>query len=216
MLEIDHGAVEPPASVQRLIAFLALHPGALHRGYVAGVLWPDGPDDRAGAKLRSTLWRLSQLGGRVVLARYGTVRLNPSVSVDMQEATDLARRWIAALVTDADIDVGTRALECDLLPDWYDEWIISERERFRQLRLHALEAMSERYIALGRLGPALIAALAAVLADPFRETAHRALIRVHLAEGNTGEAIRQGRRYEQLLREEMGASPSRRLAELFR
>ena len=213
-LEIDHRTVEAPASVQRLIAFLALHQTALNRGYAAGLLWLDVSDDRATANLRSTLWRLRQLADDVVVARNGTIQLHPDVSVDVHEATRLARRWIAGTVTEHDFETGAGIFECDLLPDWYDDWIVAERERFRQLRLHALEAIVEQCITRGRLGDALIAALAAIVADPLRETAHRALIRVHLAEGNTGEAVRQMRRYEQLLRDELDVVPSTRLAEL--
>jgi DNA-binding SARP family transcriptional activator len=213
-LDVDGHSIEVPASTQRLIAFLALRPHTLQRGYAAGFLWLDVPDQRALANLRSALWRLRQLSRRVVEAHHDTVRLDPAVSVDVLEATAMARRWVAGLVTEEDITSGLSALEFDLLPDWYEDWVASERERFRQLRLHALEAVSERCIALGRLGDALISALAVVFADPLRETGHRALIRVHLAEGNTGEAVREVRRYERLLREELDVGASPRLAQL--
>jgi hypothetical protein len=52
--------------------------------------------------------------------------------------------------------------------------------------------------------------------DPLRESAQRALINVHLAEGNTGEAVRQLRRCEQLFDRELGLRPSRRLTDLVR
>lgn len=213
-LEVGTEAIEPPVSLQRLIAFLALRPHALQRGYAAGFLWLDVPDHRAAGNLRSALWRLRRLGEPVVVARGGTIRLHPDVSVDVHHASQSARRWMAGAVTQRDLDAGLAAFESDLLPDSYDDWVVSERERFRQLRLHALEAIAERYIAIGRFGDALLAALAAVVADPLRETAHRALVRVHLAEGNTAEAIRQVRQCEQLLRDELGVFPSTRLAEL--
>ena len=37
----------------------------------------------------------------------------------------------------ADLELDRLALEVDLLPDWYDDWIVPRRERFRQLRLRA-------------------------------------------------------------------------------
>ena len=79
----------------------------------------------------------------------------------------------------------------DLLPDWNEDWVLIERERFRQARLHALEALCDRFSEAGRMMPAIQAGLAAVTADPFRESAHRALIRTHLREGNRSEALRQ-------------------------
>jgi len=62
-------------------------------------------------------------------------------------------------------------LSADLLPDWYDDWVLLEAEDWRQLRLHALEALAGRLIALGRWGEAANAAGAAVRAEPLRESA---------------------------------------------
>ena len=66
----------------------------------------------------------------------------------------------------------------------------SEQERFRQLRLHALEATSDQMLAEGSTFDALCAGLAAVSCEPLRESAHRCVIAAHLAEGNTSEATR--------------------------
>jgi hypothetical protein len=77
-------------------------------------------------------------------------------------------------------DRGPEALAClsaDLLPGWYDDWVLSEAEDWRQLRLHALEALADRLTATGRWGEAADAAGAAVRAEPLRESANAALIR---------------------------------------
>src|SRR5262245_17066082 len=57
-----------PLGTQRLLAFLALHPGPLTRPFVAGSLWLDVPEDRAAANLRSALWRARPSGASVVRA----------------------------------------------------------------------------------------------------------------------------------------------------
>ena len=59
-----------------------------------------------------------------------------------------------------------------------------------------------------RFCDALQVGLAAVRAEPLRESAHRLLVRVHLREGNVAEAIRQYRSYADLLRRELHATPS--------
>jgi SARP family transcriptional regulator, regulator of embCAB operon len=82
-------------------------------------------------------------------------------------------------------------LSADLLPDWYDDWVLLEAEDWRQLRLHALEALAGRLIALGCWGEAANAAGAAVRAEPLRESARAALIQAHLAVGNQSEAVRE-------------------------
>lgn len=215
-LEIDHATVDLPHGAQRILAFLALRPHSLQRTFLAGSLWLDASDDRAAANLRSAVWRIRHLGHPILLIGHGTLRLDPAVMVDVRAAQDTAHRWLAGQPKARDMAGGSALLRADLLPDWYDEWVVDERDRFRQLRLHALEGMAEHLIAMGRYGEALLAALEAAREDPLRESAQRALINVHLAEGNTGEAVRQLRRCEQLFDRELGLRPSRRLTDLVR
>jgi DNA-binding SARP family transcriptional activator len=66
----------------------------------------------------------------------------------------------------------------------------------------------------GRFGEAVQAGLAAVKAEPLRESAQRSLIRAHLAEGNLGEALRQYHSFRRLLLEELGVGPSAELEDL--
>ena len=101
-----------------------------------------------------------------------------------------------------------------MLPDWYDDWVLLERERFRQVRLHALEVLSRRLADQGRIGEAIDAAILAVTIEPLRESAHRAVIVLHLEEGNVGEAMRQFETYRTLLARDLGLEPSPALARL--
>src|SRR4029077_344554 len=115
---------------------------------------------------------------------------------------------------EAELAPDPRLLTGELLPDWYDDWVMVERERLRQLSLHALEALAEQLLEVGRLGAALEAALEAVAMEPLRESAHRLLIRIHLAEGNGAEAIRESELCGRLLRDQLGLEPSPQLARL--
>ncbi|HEX9311675.1 MAG TPA: bacterial transcriptional activator domain-containing protein, partial [Actinomycetota bacterium] len=69
--------------------------------------------------------------------------------------------------------------------------------------------------ASGRFAEAVESGLAAVAAEPLRESAHRCLINAYLAEGNAGEAIRQFVRYRDLLRAELDLAPSEQIELLF-
>jgi SARP family transcriptional regulator, regulator of embCAB operon len=80
--------------------------------------------------------------------------------------------------------------------------------------LHALEALVGRLTAVRRFGDATAAAGAAVRADPLRESAQAALIRVHLAEGNQSEALRAFDRFSHLLQADLGLVPTPQLREL--
>ncbi len=102
----------------------------------------------------------------------------------------------------------------ELLPGWCDDWVVFERERLRQLLMHALEVLATRLAVEGRFAAAIAASLEAVRMEPLRESAHEALITVHLAEGNVVEAVRQYQRLRLLLRSELRLEPSPRLAAL--
>ncbi len=200
-----------PLGSQRLVAFLALHNRPLLRVYVAGSLWIDASEERSHANLRSALWRLRQTGHFVVDATPSHVSLAPDVEVDVHRVLARSR----GLLRDPSGGLDDE-LTGDLLPDWYDEWLELERERLRQLRLHALEAVAERLLAHGRYGEAVEAGLAALEADPLRESAHRLLVRVYVAEGNLGEALRQYRVFCARLHDELGLRPSAHMEALVR
>jgi DNA-binding SARP family transcriptional activator len=199
-------------SSQRLVGFVALHERPVRRAKASGQLWLDSTDDRASASLRSALWRTPAPGGVPVLAASNThLWLDPRVEVDFRAVTARAQALLDDASPSAEVVDVARELCClndDLLPGWDDDWVIMERERFHHLRLQALDRMGERLRALGRTGDALQVGLAAVHAEPLRETAHRLVIRVHLDQGNVAEAIRQYRAYERLLAQELGAVPS--------
>ena len=80
--------------------------------------------------------------------------------------------------------------------------------------VHALEAIAHRLTAEHRYAQAISAALCAVRLDPLRESAHRAAIAVHIAEGNHSEAIRQYTTYTTLLDTQLGLTPSPQIQNL--
>jgi hypothetical protein len=74
-LTVDGDSVELPMSVQRLLAFLALQDRPLPRPHVACVLWPETTDERAGANLRSALWKLRRSEQGIIGVTTATLRL---------------------------------------------------------------------------------------------------------------------------------------------
>jgi DNA-binding SARP family transcriptional activator len=208
-------AVGLPPSGQRVVAFLALHARPLARVFVAGSLWTDASEERAAAALRTALWRIGAPATEVVRSDGPTLALDRRVDVDLAIASRRAHEVLegaAAAPRGADL-----ALLCDagdLLPDWYEDWVLIERERFRQLRLHALEALCRSLSAAGRHAEATEAGGAAVGCEPLRESAHRALAAAHLAEGNAGEALRQYDLCRGLLQRDLALAPSEAFEEL--
>ena len=199
---------------ERLVALLACRATPLPRHLTAGLLWPDCAESRAKANLRSAVYRVTSSHPGLIMSSSRQVGLVPSAYVDFRIAVAAAQRIIAGSMEDPCAAV-REALSRDLLPCWYeDDWVIEEREVFRQNRLHALEILCLTLTKLGRYGEAVDAALAVVRAEPLRESAHRALIKVHLHEGNYGEALRQYERCRTLLYDELGIDPSPRLQDL--
>ncbi len=219
-LAIGQRPVALPLNSQRLLAYLALGGRPATRSHVAGSLWADLTEERATARLRSALWGIRRHHGWLVAPQGDLLALDPRVAVDVREAFAMARDVAdqpagAAAHQDIDVSAITRLTSAgELLPDWDDDWVLGRRERLRQVRLHALEALSGRLARAGRFGRAVEVALAAVEADPLRESARRALIGVHVAEGNLAEAISQYRIYRSLLLEELGLEPSQQMDEL--
>jgi DNA-binding SARP family transcriptional activator len=197
-------------SAERLLALVAVaHRGRrVRRSAVAERLWPDATPARAASSLRSVLWRLPRPRGRLpVQSNATTLWLADGVAVDLWEAEGAAR----AVNDGEDVTTGRHLLGLwgeDLLPDWSDDWLLPEQEGYRQTRLHALESAALRLCGAGRFADALDAALAAVRAEPLRESAHRRVVEVHLAEGNHAEALRQYDGYRRLIADELGLPPS--------
>jgi DNA-binding SARP family transcriptional activator len=202
-------AVSKPA--QRLLAYLAVVHGRspAGRGTLAQRLWIDSTPARAASSLRSVLWRLPRLRGRpLVTCTATTVRLSDDVRVDLWEAEELTRVVCAEADPPVDVLSDLGLLAQDLLPEWHEDWLQVEQESFRQRRLHALERSARVLCGRGRFTDALTAGLGAVRSEPLRESAHRRVIEVHLAEGNHAEALRQYHSYRRLLVDELGLNPS--------
>ena len=208
---------EVPEGSKQLLAFVALRRRRVERRQAAGTLWPFGNEERASGNLRSALWRLRRAGINVLIADNGSLGLRAHVIVDLHLIDQWATRLIQGTASGRDLVISSSVFDAlDLLPGWYDDWALMERERIRQRVLHALEALSARLAGLGRFGEAVDAALLAVSVEPLRESAQRALIKAHVAEGNLAEAHRTYVFYRDLVRRELGVEPSSDLSVLIR
>jgi len=198
---------------RRLLALLALK-GPTGRTSARDALWPMAGPVPGDHRLRNAVWHLGPERSGVfpdglVEVAAGGLALRPQIAVDVTAMTQAA-----AAVQRGEADLDARIFGADLLPTWEDEWLILERERVRQVRLHALETLSQTLLDDGRHAAALDCAITALHADPLRESAHRAVIRVHLAEGNTGTALQAFEQCRRTLHTELGLPPTRALLDL--
>jgi DNA-binding SARP family transcriptional activator/DNA-binding HxlR family transcriptional regulator len=196
---------------QRLLAYLALHDHAVTRLSMAGTMWPEVSDQSAGGSLRSALSRLDPPTRDAVLTASGGIGLESAVVVDIREARALAHRLLehGAAIEDADLsDAAVALLSLELLPGWYDDWVLAEADDWRVLRRNALEAQAVALCEQDRWSEAAGAARVAGAIDPLRESPQACLIRVHLARGNQSEALQVYNTYKELLFAEIGLEPT--------
>ncbi|MPZ26591.1 MAG: SARP family transcriptional regulator [Micromonosporaceae bacterium] len=209
------GRVLPiPHSARRIVAFLGIR-GRCDRTEIAGTLWPDMPEAKALASLRTALWRLRRLTGLRVVDGQDALATAGTVDVDVQAFVASVRQ----ILTTDDGRIERSPMPVlpaigELLPGWYEDWVLFERERMRQLQMHALETVAERLTSARRYAEAIDAALAAVWLEPLRESATRALIVAHLGENNLVEAVRCFESFRDNLVTELGVQPSPELERL--
>jgi DNA-binding SARP family transcriptional activator len=196
-----------PTSATRVVAFLALRPVAHQRSHVAGQLWPDVTEQRARANLRNAVWKANTAADGLVKGDTETIRLRENVEVDVALLQTTARVLLERSAS-IDVSISPHIFAEEMLLGWDDDWALFERERIKQLCLHALESLSLLQLEAGAPAAAIDAALLAVRLEPLRESAHRAISRAHLEEGNMAQAVRQFETYRELLRRELGFPPS--------
>jgi DNA-binding SARP family transcriptional activator/DNA-binding HxlR family transcriptional regulator len=215
-LRVDGVSAELSPGSQRLLVFLALRDRAIARIALAGTMWPDVSEGRAGDSLRSAISRLEEPARAAIRSSSTGLRLGGLVVIDLHLAQSLAHRLVhtgeahAADVSAASITELSR----ELLPDWYDDWVLAEAEDWRYLRMNALEALAQQLLEIGKLGEAATAARAAMRIDPLREIPQATLIRVELAMGNQAAAADVFERYRTILLAAVGLAPTRQLADL--
>jgi DNA-binding SARP family transcriptional activator len=174
-LSVDGKPIELPSSAQRLIAFVALRRRPQTRLCVAGNLWPEKNDARATANLRSTLWRAHLDDGRSVLQCKGSmVRIVDSAWLDVWHIESVKPDSVVP-----DFKTNGRPhyerLFDGLLPGWYDDWVILERERLAQLQLRIAEALAHAVIEDGDYISATDIAYRTISLDPLGDVKDRIL-----------------------------------------
>ncbi|GAA1958719.1 hypothetical protein GCM10009798_17950 [Nocardioides panacihumi] len=197
---------------QRLTAVLGLT-GRSSRLHVAGVLWPDSTDDRALASLRRAVRQTQERCPGLLQADRLSIGLDADVEVDVDELRHAAAAEDAIAEGAAAAMLGLLVGE-ELLPGWYDEWVLPERERLEQLRVKALERIARQAIEAGDLALCVDAAHAISDVNPLLESAAELAIRAHLGRGDLGSALLEFDRYRHAVREELGVPPSRTIVEL--
>lgn len=199
----DGGAVELHRREQRLIALLALR-GERPRSEVSGTLWPDTSDTKAAASLRTAIRHTQLRAPGTLRLHHGVVGLAATMTVDVH-----------GLLGARDAPIGQPVLGLlergELLPGWYEDWVVHERAQLELIRLRLLERMAGHALQIGDAPLTLRAARLAAAIEPLHEPVQSLIIRAHLLDDDYVGAVRQYRSFEQLLDDELHIPPSPRL-----
>lgn len=206
------GVSQPMGSrQQRLIAALAIH-GRRARSLLGGLLWPDGTEAHAMGSLRAAIFATSRRVPGLIVVRGHDLCLGEDVDVDLHRL----RSALSADPEDAADPEGwfASSSNADLLPGWYDEWVVGEQERLLARYLDVAEGLAGRALAGAEPFRALHLAQTVRDRDPLRESAARILVRAHMAMGNYATALRTYEQFAAFVADELGTQPSPQMLEL--
>ncbi|HEY9291023.1 MAG TPA: BTAD domain-containing putative transcriptional regulator [Microlunatus sp.] len=199
---------------RRLLACLAIS-GAHSRDWLAATLWPDADSERATACLRTTLWSLRREVPGLTCVTGRLLKLATDVESDLEHLQHSISKIISGRQSTPAVDEAMRAvpslLADELLPGWYEDWVLLERERLRNRQLEALKAMARQALDAGRPRPAIQYARAAIEIEPHDDDNVLLLITAQLDLGHIADALRAFHQYRTRLGWELGADPSPRV-----
>ncbi len=200
-----------------VLALLAADPSRIRpAGELAEALWPDGAPDSAAATIASLVSRLRRThGGDLIAGGRSGFRLDPSVTVDLDEAAGLveqAERRLTAGQPALAVPATSAALALltgTALADLGDaDWVHAVRTRQAALHRRARSVAGRARLAVGDHAGAAEVARAALADDPLDEDAARVLMTALSAAGEPNAALPVFDELRHRLREELGTDPA--------
>jgi predicted ATPase/DNA-binding SARP family transcriptional activator len=212
-------------SARALLAFLLLNQARPQsRNRLAGLFWPEMDDARSRRALTQALWRIRNLLPDYLQTDGQQIHIpeNHTLHVDVQEFETLAGSYSPYEIISPEEKLSSAQILCqvveiyqgELLEGFYDDWVLVERERLRELFLRSLNYLIELEKTRGDYGRALDYALRLAQADPYRESAHREVMRLYFALDRPEAALAQYETCCHILEEEFGLEADRQTRSL--
>lgn len=210
----------------RLLSYLAFSLKRTHpREELIELLWPETDLEAGRTSLRTALASLRRQleppgtpENSVLIADRANIRLNSAV---VETDTALFETLLAEAERSREPEEKrhklTQAIQLyrgPLLPGFYEDWVLRERDRLAQSYVGALQQLALLLEQIGDVPQAILMAQRAVAADPLLEEAHQHLIRLYAESGQSKSALQQYDTLKRLLHTEMGELPSPELRAL--
>ncbi len=201
--------------LQALLAYLLLQRGTpVLRRSIAFAFWPDSSEAQARTNLRKLLHALRRLlptpdAYLALTAETVLWRTDAAYHLDVETVErNLAHAAADGPTAIADRQAAVAAYTGDLLPGFYDEWLLTARERLRAAHAAALAALVTDAAATGDLTRATAYAHQLLQHEPLHESGYRLLMQLYLDRDDRAAALRVYHACAAILREELGADPS--------
>ena len=212
----------PTRKAQALLAYLASPPGRAHpRDKLASLLWGDSRDAEARTSLRHALYAirrtLTSTQPPIIRLAESTVALEPD-TVDVDVVT--FERGLAGGTPEA-LESAVQLYRGELLEGLaisaapFEEWLLGERERLRELALEANARLLAHQQATGSVPSAIQTAVRLLTLDPLQEPVHRTLMKLYTAARRRGAALHQYQACVDVLRHQLGITPEPETQELY-
>jgi predicted ATPase/DNA-binding SARP family transcriptional activator len=209
------------AKAPALLIYLAVTARPHTRAALAGLLWGELPEPDARMNLRNAIANLRRLVGPHLIITRETLAFDRSapywLDVELFQANlqppdpDLGRLRAAAALYKGDLLEGFYVRDAPA----FEEWLLAERERLRQLALHALHALAARLTERGEYAAALDVATQLLARDPLREEAHRQVMWLLARSGRRDAALVQYDTCRHILDQELGVEPDAETTALY-
>lgn len=203
--------------LQSVLAYLILTRSTPQaRQQLAYLFWPESTDSQARTNLRNVLHLLRNHLPDVetfLTIDSLTVQWRPDAPatidvVTFEEGVAVAQRAADTTAQQAALERAIQAYVGDLLPNCYDEWILSVREEWQQRYLSAVEQLITLLEQKRAYRPALEHAQRLLQYDPLLETTYGRLMQLHAALGDRAAALRVYHLCRSTLDRELGVEPS--------
>ena len=148
----------------------------------------------------------SASGYRFLVPKDGRIDLDEMASAIHRAEAELGAGRLEA--AGAEALVASMIASRPFLPGCDGPWATATRDQVVDSRLRALACLAEVWLAKGDHGQAARDAQAILRLDPYREPAHRLLMRSQFAAGDRASAARAYADCRQVLADELGVAPS--------
>ena len=209
---------------QALLAYLAMRPGQSHpRDKLAALLWADKSDAQARDRLRHAVLDLRRALDGAAAAQSALRLEGRSLSADPARVgvdvaafeACVAEGTPAALERAAELYRGDLLLGFVVNEPLFEEWLVAERERLREMALDALARLLAIQAETASTERAIQTAVRLLALDPLQEAVHRALMRLYARQGRRGAALKQYQVCVSALQRELGTEPEAETKQLY-